>query len=452
MANANLTKRVLDALKYSSGCDYFVWDTRLKGFGVRVREHADATGKVHRRKTFVVGYRPRGARQFRRLVLGMFGPMTVEQARTDALQKLSAISLGTDPAEAKRAERAEQTMRELCPAYLEDVQRHRKPSTAADYRRMWERHVLPTFGNKKVVAITLADVRRFHRSLHETPYHANRVVAMLGAFFTFASNEGIRPRHDNPAHGVEFFPEQARERFLTQAEFRRLGATLARAESAGLPPAPEHRRKPPKEAKLKYRSKNADQPIPANPFGVAAIRLLALTGCREGEILSLTWDAVDLERGYLRLSDTKTGKSIRPLGQSAAEVLASLPRVEGNPYVIVGVVPGQHIKDIKRLWHAVRSAAQLTDVRIHDLRHSFASVPASSGESLLVIRSLLGHKRVATTERYAHLGDDPAKRAADRTAASIAGWLDGAQSSTATTEKHSTTRRATRSRVNRKSR
>ena len=423
MANANLTKRVLDALKYSPACDYFVWDTRLKGFGVRVREHADATGKVHRRKTFVVGYRPKGARQFRRLVLGMFGPMTVEQARTDALQKLSGISLGADPAEAKRAERAEQTMRELYPAYLEDVQQRRKPSTAADYKRMWERHVLPTFGNKKVVAVSLADVRRFHRSLHKTPYHANRVAAMLGAFFTFASNEGIRARHDNPAHGVEFFPEQPRERFLTADEFRRLGASLTRAESEGLPPAPEHRRKPPKEAKAKHRPKSADQPIPANPFGVAAIRLLALTGCREGEILSLTWDSVDLERGYLRLSDTKTGKSVRPLGQSAASVLASLPRIQGNPYVIPGGVPGEHLKDIKRLWHAVRHAAQLKDLRIHDLRHSFASVPATGGESLLVVRSLLGHKRVATTERYAHLGDDPVKRAADRTSKRIAGWL-----------------------------
>jgi integrase len=349
--------------------------------------------------------------------------MTVEKARTDALQQLSAISSGSDPAEAKRAQRAELTMRELYPAYMEDVERRRKPSTAADYKRMWERHVLPTFGNKKVVALTLTDVRRFHRSLHKTPYHANRVAAMLGAFFTFASNEGIRARHDNPAHGVEFFPEQPRERFLTADEFRRLGASLTRAESEGLPPAPEHRRKPPKEANAKHRPKNAGQPIPANPFGVAAIRLLALTGCREGEILSLTWDSVDLERGYLRLSDTKTGKSVRPLGQSAAAVLASLPRIQGNPYVIPGGIPGEHLKDNKRLWHAVRHAAQLKDLRIHDLRHSFASVPATGGESLLVVRSLLGHKRVATTERYAHLGDDPVKRAANRTAKSIATWL-----------------------------
>jgi integrase len=349
--------------------------------------------------------------------------MTAERARSEALRQLSAISSGSDPAEAKRAQRAELTMRELYPAYLEDVERRRKPSTAIDYKRMWERHVLPAFGNKKVVAITPADVRRFHRSLHKTPYHANRIIAMLGGFFTFASNEDVRPRHDNPAHGVEFFPEEPRERFLTPDEFRRLGLALQKAESEGLPPAPEHRRKPPKDAKAKHRPKSADQPIPANPFGVAAIRLLALTGCREGEILSLTWDAVDLERGHLRLSNTKTGKSVRPLGQSAAEILAALPKIKGNPFVICGGAPGKNLKDIKRLWHAVRHAAKLTDVRIHDLRHSFASVPATSGESLLVVRSLLGHKRVATTERYAHLGNDPVRRAADKTSEQIAGWL-----------------------------
>jgi integrase len=423
MATANLTKRILDTLKYSPDCDYFVWDTRLKGFGVRVTERADAEGKVHHRKMFVVGYRPRGGRQFRRLSLGMFGPVTVEQARAEALRQLSAISSGNDPVEAKRVQRAEQTVRELYPTYFEHVERHRKPSTTAEYKRMWEKHVLSAFGNKKVSAVTLADVRRFHRSLHKTPYHANRVVAMLGAFFTFASKEGARPLHDNPAHGVEFFPEQPRERFLTPDEFRRLGAALTRAESEGLPPAPEHRRKPPKEANAKHRPKNAGQPIPANPFGVAAIRLLALTGCRENEILSLTWDSVDLERGHLRLSNTKTGKSVRPLGQSAAAVLSGLPKIQGNPYVLPGGASGIHLKDIKRLWHAVRHAAKLSDVRIHDLRHSFASVPATSGESLLVVRSLLGHKRVATTERYAHLGDDPVKRAADRTSESIAAWL-----------------------------
>lgn len=156
---------------------------------------------------------------------------------------------------------------------------------------------------------------------------------------------------------------------------------------------------------------------------MAAIRLLALTGCREGEILSLRWDAVDLEQGYLRLADSKTGKSVRPLGKSAAQILDALPRIEKNSYVLSGLKNGEHLKEINRVWHAVRHAAGLDELRIHDLRHSFASVPATNEESLLVVRSLLGHKRVATTERYAHLGDDQVKRAADRASGHIAYWL-----------------------------
>jgi len=156
---------------------------------------------------------------------------------------------------------------------------------------------------------------------------------------------------------------------------------------------------------------------------------LALTGCRESEVLRLEWGSVDLERGFLRLGDTKTGKSIRPLGASAIEVLNSLPKVENNPYVLPGAKEGKPLGDVQRLWFAVRHAAGLGGVRLHDLRHSFASVPAASGESLLIVRSLLGHKNLATTERYAHLGDDPVKAAAMKTSATIAAWLSPSQDS-----------------------
>lgn len=427
MATTNLTKRTVDALSFTPDCDYFVWDTKLKGFGVRVTERTDSGGIVHRRKMFVLGYRPQGARQFRRITLGAFGPLTTEQARDEALRQLSATTKGVDPLAARRAARGGLTVRELGTGYLAEVDQRRKPATATEYHRMWKKHVLPALGTKPVAAVSTIDVRRLHRSLHETPYLANRVVAMLGAFFSYVIAEEAIPTKENPAHSIEFYPEKGRERFLTKEEFGRLGEALARAERDGLPPAPEHRRKPKKAVNQKHRTKKSDQPIPANPFAVAAIRLLALTGCRENEILSLRWDAVDFERGYLRLDDSKTGKSVRPLGQSAAALLASLPRVQGNPYVLPGLNPKQHLRETKRVWYAVRHAAKLKGLRIHDLRHSFASVPATSGESLLVVRSLLGHRRIATTERYSHLGDDPVKRAADRTADNIAGWLGGSK-------------------------
>ena len=423
VATANLTKRTIDALAFTAGCDYFVWDTRLKGFGVRVTERTDDQGNPRRKKVFVLGYRPEGARQFRRLTIGNYGPWTPEQAREEALRQLSGATQGIDPLKAKRSARSGQTVRELSIEYLDEVERRRKPSTSREYRRLWKKHILPAIGTKQVGQVTSADVRRLHRSLQETPYVANRVVARLTTFFAFCIAEGALPSKESPVVGVELYPEQGRERFLTKAEFGRLGIALTKAEQEGLPPAPEHKRKVKQPEKQKHRPKTADTPIPANPFAVAAIRLLALTGCRENEILSLRWDAVDFDSGHLRLADSKTGKSIRPLSRSAAAVLEGLPRVQGNPYCLPGRAPKQHLKEIKRVWYAVRFAANLDELRLHDLRHSFASVPAASGESLLVVRALLGHRNVASTERYAHLGDDPVKRAADRAAADIASWL-----------------------------
>ncbi len=417
MPVGSITKRTVDALEPSSS-DRFLWDEDLTGFGLRV------TPSGH--KSYVVQYRVPGLgrRGFpKRIVLGEHGVLTPEEARRLARQQLGKVAHGADPAADRAARRAAATIRELGAAYLEDVRVRHKRRTAREYERLWNKHVLPAFGSRPAPEVTASDLRRLHRSLAKTPYLANRVLAMLGAFFTYASKEGIRPPHDNPAHGLEFYPEKPRERFLTPQEFRRLGEALARAEGQGLPPALHHRRKPMSKETAKHRPKSADAPIPANPFGAAAIRLLALTGCREGEILSLPWDAVDVERGYLRFADTKTGKSIRPLSESAMAVLAALPRIEGNRFVLPGAKPGEHLKGIRRLWDAVRHAAKLDGVRLHDLRHSYASVPASSGESMLILRTLLGHKRVATTERYAHLADDPVKRAADRAASSIATWL-----------------------------
>ncbi len=426
MAVANLTKRHVDSLEFIKNGDYLVWDQRLRGFGVRVREHRAKDGTVQRRKTFVVGYRPRGSRQYRRFAIGVYGPMTVEQARIEALRHLSAVSQGDDPLEAKRAERAAQTVRELGERFLSHVDDRRKHTTAREYRRLWTKHVVPEFGSRKVADVSADEVRRLHKQLKKTPYVANRLLALLGAFFTFAGQEGVRPAYESPVRSVEPYPELARERFLTAEEFGRLGAALDRAEREGLRPAPKYRKFAASPKTAKHRPNNADDPVKSSPVAIAAIRLLILTGCREGEILSLRWDAVDLERGYLRLADTKTGRSVRPLAQSAAALLETLPRISGNPFVLPGAKAGEHLKEIKRVWYAVRHAAGLDEVRLHDLRHSFASVPASDGESLLIVRALLGHKRASTTERYAHLADDPVKRAADRAASAIAGWLAGA--------------------------
>jgi integrase len=403
--------------------DQFVWDDALPGFGLKVTPSG--------RKVYVMQYRVAGLgrRAFaRRVTLGEHGTLTPDEARKLARRELGRVAQGSDPAAERSRWKTASTVAEVGTAYLDDV-RARRASDAADYerRRLWDKHVVPVIGSKLVAKVTAVDVRRLHRAMHETPYLANRVVGLLRSVFAFAGKEGLRPVHDNPAMGVDPYPEENRERFLTPDEFRRLGEALDRAETIGLLPAPKKRRKPKLAKNRKHVPKSAGTPIPAARSGVAAIRLLATTGCRENEILSLRWDAVDFERGFLRLAGTKTGRSTRPLGEAAMAILRALPAVEGSPFVLPGKTSEGHIKELRRLWEAVRYAAGLEDVRLHDLRHSFASVPATSGESMLVVRSLLGHANVATTERYAHLADDPVKRAADRTAADIAAWMGGAQ-------------------------
>ena len=422
MAVKSITKRTVDAIKPTSR-DQFVWDDALPGFGIKVTPSG--------RKVYVMQYRVAGLgrRAFaKRVTLGEHGPLTPDEARKLAKRELGRVAQGSDPAAERSRWKTASTVAEVGTAYLNDAQA-RRASDAADYerRRIWDKHIVPAIGSKLVAKVSAVDVRRMHRSMHETPYLANRVVGLLRSVFAFASKEGLRPAHDNPAMGVDPYPEENRERFLTPDEFRRLGEALDRAENVGLVPAPKKRRKPKLAKHRKHVPKSAGKPIPAEPAGVAAIRLLATTGCRENEILSLRWDAVDFERGFLRLADTKTGRSTRPLGAAAIAILRALPVAEGNPFVLHGGRAHAHVKELRRLWEAVRYAAKLEDVRLHDLRHSFASVPAMSGESMLVVRSLLGHANVATTERYAHLADDPVKRAADRTAGDIAGWMSGGE-------------------------
>jgi integrase len=430
MAVKRLTKRTVEATP-ATGKRAYVWDTELRGFGVIVTEHG--------RRVYVVQYRlpGLGRRGFaKRVTIGEHGTVTTEQARDTARRLLASVTTGGDPAASRRARKEAPTMRELGDDFLADVQAHRKPRTSAEYARLWGKHVLPALATKKAADVTITDVRRVHRAMRETPYLANRVLALLGSAFAFAEREGVRARRTNPAHDVETYPEQSRERFLAPDEVKRLGEALTRAERDGLSPAPKVATKSrgmtkARRAKLTgrkrgpYKLATASHLVPANPYAVAAIRLLMLTGCRESEVLTLRWDAVDLERGFLRLADTKTGRSVRPLGAAAAELLASLPRVDGSPYVFPGAKEGQPLKETSRLWYAVRHAAGLDDVRLHDLRHSFASVSALGGDSLLLTRTLLGHKNIKTTSKYAHLGDDPAKAAADRAAGAMSSWLAG---------------------------
>jgi integrase len=239
-----------------------------------------------------------------------------------------------------------------------------------------------------VVDVTRQDAGKLHHGLRDTPYQANRVLAVLSKMFNLAERWGLRPDGSNPCRHVEKFSERKRERMLSPAELARLGDALT--SYAG------------------------------SPYAVAAIKLLVFTGARLGEVLGLRWDWIDIDRGEARLPDSKTGAKTLHLPPPALVVLTKLPRLDNNPHVIVGQTTGAAMVNLEKPWRAIRAAARLDDVRLHDLRHAFASVAASSGMGLPIIGKMLGHTQPSTTNRYAHLANDPVKAAAAAVAAKIA--------------------------------
>ncbi len=274
-----------------------------------------------------------------------------------------------------------------------------KPSTRREYRRSVELFIDPFFGNQRVRSVQPADIAQLHGSMAHIPYQANRTLGVLCKMMNLAKTWGMRDRHTNPCEDIELYPERKRERFLSDTELQRLGSVLAQAEC--------------EQTEGRY--------------AVAAFRLLLLTGCRLSEIQKLEWRHVNIDIGELHLPDSKTGAKTVHLGEPAAEVLRDLPRVAGNPYVIVGKREGSYLSDLQHPWRRLRAAAGLDGVRIHDLRHTFASGGLAVGEGLSMIGKLLGHTQIQTTARYAHLASDPMKAAANKISDRLASALYGAR-------------------------
>lgn len=265
---------------------------------------------------------------------------------------------------------------------------HCKPSTQYEYRRCVDLFIMPKLGTLKIIDVTRADVVELHQSLKETPYQANRVLGVLSIIFTLADTCYVRSDGINPCWKVKRYKEVKRERYLTPDELSRLGKVL----------------------------READGELEAT----TCIRLLLLTGCRQGEIQNLKWEYVDFRAGVLRLRDSKTGAKVVPIGKTALDVLSDIPRIEGNPHVVIGKVEGQYLTDIQKPWRRIRARAGLDTLRIHDLRHSFASDALLLGADLTMIGRLLGHAQVQTTARYAHLKTDPIRKIANDVADAIA--------------------------------
>lgn len=372
-----ITKRLVDGLKPKTK-DYMVWDTEVPGFGVRVKK---GTGT----KSFCIQYRNAQGRS-RRLTVGRYGRLTVQEGRKQARKLLAKSEEGRDPTEEKTATRRAPTVADLCERYMvEHAEPKKRPSSITKDRSLIDRHIIPILGKHKAEAITTKDMAQFHHEMRATPIQANRCLALASKMFNLAEAWGLRPQHTNPCQHIQRYKENKRERYLSTEELARLGEALRNIEQEG--------------SEL--------------PSVVTAIRLLILTGCRRGEILGLKWAHVEYENSCLVLPESKTGAKRVPLSAPALELLRNTPRQAGNPYVCPGLKPMGHLVGLSRAWYRIRARAGLNDLRLHDLRHSFASVGAGAGLSLQMIGALLGHTVPATTARYAHLAQDPLKQAAD---------------------------------------
>ena len=374
-----LTTRFVKALR-TDGKDAFFWDHELAGFGVRVQKNG--------RKVYVV--QSRGPAGLKRVTLGPCEELPIGERRREAAAVIDRIKRGKDPVPAPSE--PDPTVANLAERYMRaHVAVRCKARTVETYRAALDDHILPELGAMPLKAVKTKDVDALHHSLRHTPHRANQAIAILSKMFGLAEVWELIPSGRNPCRSVRRFRTKSRERFLKPEEYRRVGAALKEAEAEGSmwPPA------------------------------IAAIRLLMLTGCRMNEILTLQWDDVDRTVGELRLKDSKSGPRMVPLTTPVANVLDGIERIEGDPWVIRSRKPGRHLTGLFYYWSRIQARTGLHDVRIHDLRHSYASQALALGEGLPMIGELLGHKKIGTTARYAHLVDDAEKAAAVRTGNSI---------------------------------
>jgi len=365
------TKSYLEALKPQEKL-FEVWDTEIKGLGCMVHP----TGK----KTYYFIYRDNKVTRKQRLKVGVHGHITCDIAREIVRGWMGDLARGINPKERhkRELENGKQyiTVEAFLNLFVEKYKKvHNKPSTIKKDVERINSAIIPFLGRVKVSAVTQEDIVKFQDHLKNVPGQFNRCHALLRKAFNLAELWGYRPKNTNPCYGIQRFIEKKKERFLSEEELITLDEVLKAQEAVKV----------------------------TSPYSLAAIRMLLYTGCRLGEILTLKWDDVFLKEGYIHLKDSKTGEKRIPLNESAKAVLVSLNQEKGNPYIFVGSKPGTCLVTLQDAWNKIRSLANLEDVRIHDLRHTFASLAIKQGVDLYTVSKLLGHKNIATTTRYAHL-------------------------------------------------
>jgi integrase len=397
---SKLTKTLVENLIRHQN-EYTVWEDALTGFGVRVRPSGF--------KTFVYVYRAgtgRSAPQ-RRITIGSVQKLTVEQAREQAKKLAAFVTQGRDPASERNHERSSITVSDLIDSFLQrHVATKRKPRTARSYGDVLNRIVRPRFGAIKANKLARSELIKLHHDLQKTPYQANRVVRVMGSMYTYADRAGLVPEGTNPARKIELYKEAQHERPLTDDELRRLGEVFIEGETIGLPWSVDETKPTSKHIPKSHRRTLIDR------YAIAALKLLILTGARLGEILNLRWEHVDMSLGSALLPDSKTGKKTIPVNTAAQAILRSLPK--GGSFVIAGKDPERPRADLHRPWKMILKRAGIRGVRIHDLRHTYATRGAEAGYSTSILAKLLGHSQLKTTERYTHIRNDPVKRASEQ--------------------------------------
>ena len=384
-----LTKQIIGSAKVQER-EIIIWDSEVPGLGLRVTPGGA--------KSFVLKTRIGGGRSapIKKPTLGKVGDLTLDQAKAKARAWKALAADGVDPTRHK--DEVGRTVADLCAEYLE-VHAPRKRSSGDDKAKI-EQHILPRLGRRLIRDVSFSDIERLHRLMKKTPYAANRTVALLSKMFSLAIKWEWTDR--NPATGIERYPEERRDRFLSPEEIGRLSAALSRLVEMAARPG---------EAR-----KVAD-----------ALRLLMLTGARRSEVLSATWAMFDLEAGVWTKpsSHTKQKKEHRvPLSPPAIQLLREIKdRGVDSEFVFPSRPRSKHphLTELKTAWAKVCKLADLEGVRIHDLRHTFASILVSGGATLPLIGALLGHTQAQTTQRYAHLADDPLREATTRVGAVVAG-------------------------------
>lgn len=405
-----LTRRTVEATRKSAGTrDVVVWDDELKGFGLRVRPPGGFF--------YVLQYRNKHGRT-RKLTLGRPEVLSPEEARKIARSKLEEVERGADPAATRDENRTAQTVGQLCDEYLSAEVNRIKASTLKMDKSRIERHVKPLLGNRRLNELTPALIEKFladiangktaakpdvRRTRGDVPTGgksvAARTVGMLGTILQRAVRDGTIP--SNPVRGVKRPKDNARKPAFSFELVRKLGIALDAAEQAG-----------------------------ENRIGLLAIKALLLTGCRRMEILSLRKDAVDARASCLRLSDTKTGPQMRPIGHAALRVIETAIAISDpqSEFVFASRSATGHLVGLPKIWERVASSSGLPDMSLHGLRHWFASAAAERNYAELTIAGLLGHRVKGVTARYATAPDSALVAAANHVSEAIATTLANSRS------------------------